>query len=57
MIFFIYFNQNLIIVGPQALIDKKSALVQEMARHWTYKKALSEPVMTQFTEEYNEYTH
>ena len=54
---FLHFNQNLTEVGAQALIDKKSALVEEMARHWTCKKALTEPVMTQFTEEYNEYTH
>ena len=37
---------------PNAPIANKSALVQEMAWHWTGDKPLLEPMMTYFTDAY-----
>ena len=40
---------------PKGLIDNKSALVQVMAWPWTGAKRIPEPMMTQYTDEYNQH--
>ena len=39
---------------PKGLIDNKSALVQVMAWPRTGAKRIPEPMMTQYTDEYNQ---